>query len=189
MARVTFPKANLGASLAVQWLRRHASIAGGAGLIPGWGTKIPHAAWPKNRRKKKKSKSSYQSPVSNPSVVPVALEEKFKILHVTLQTTPRHYSIRLRLADLLSMPPNPFYPKSPYALSPLTGMPLSRHQLPSLTHSSSSFRVDLNVCHSLPPSSCLMSACSTLQRFFLTLAYSCSYVVICDYLFKISLPH
>ena len=28
----------------VQWLRFHASTAGSTGLIPGWGTKIPHAA-------------------------------------------------------------------------------------------------------------------------------------------------
>ena len=35
----------LRASLAVQWLRLHASTAGGTGLIPGWGTMIPHAAW------------------------------------------------------------------------------------------------------------------------------------------------
>ena len=33
-----------GTSLAVQLLRFHASITGGVGLIPGWGTKIPHAA-------------------------------------------------------------------------------------------------------------------------------------------------
>ena len=33
----------MGTSLAVQWLRLHASTAGGAGSIPGWGTKIPHA--------------------------------------------------------------------------------------------------------------------------------------------------
>ena len=31
-------------SLAVQWLRLCASTAGGAGSIPGRGTKIPHAA-------------------------------------------------------------------------------------------------------------------------------------------------
>ena len=30
-------------SLAVQWLRLHASTAGGTDLIPGQGTKIPHA--------------------------------------------------------------------------------------------------------------------------------------------------
>ena len=33
----------MGTSLAVQWLRVHASTAGGMGLIPGQGTKIPHA--------------------------------------------------------------------------------------------------------------------------------------------------
>ncbi|XP_033257416.1 uncharacterized protein C19orf44 homolog isoform X2 [Orcinus orca] len=33
-----------GTSLAVQWLRLCASNAGGVGSIPGWGTKIPHAA-------------------------------------------------------------------------------------------------------------------------------------------------
>ena len=37
--------AKYGASLAVQWLIRLCiSNAGGMGLIPGWGTKIPHAA-------------------------------------------------------------------------------------------------------------------------------------------------
>ena len=30
-------------SLAIQWLRPQASIAGGMGSIPGWGAKIPHA--------------------------------------------------------------------------------------------------------------------------------------------------
>ena len=30
-----------GTSLVVQWLRHHSRIAGGTGLIPGWGTKIP----------------------------------------------------------------------------------------------------------------------------------------------------
>ena len=32
-----------GISLVVQWLRLHASSAGGLGSIPGQGTKIPHA--------------------------------------------------------------------------------------------------------------------------------------------------
>ena len=32
-------------SLAVQWLRFHASTAWSTGQIPGRGTKIPHAAW------------------------------------------------------------------------------------------------------------------------------------------------
>ena len=33
------PKGEGGTSSAVQWLRLHASTAGGTGLIPGWGTK------------------------------------------------------------------------------------------------------------------------------------------------------
>ena len=35
----------MGNSLVVQWLRFHAFIAGGTSSIPGWGIKIPHAAW------------------------------------------------------------------------------------------------------------------------------------------------
>ena len=38
-------------SLAVQWLRLHASTAGGTGLTPGWGNKIPHAAWHGQKKK------------------------------------------------------------------------------------------------------------------------------------------
>ena len=34
-----------GTSLAVQWLRPWTYNAGGTGLIPGWGTKVLHAAW------------------------------------------------------------------------------------------------------------------------------------------------
>ena len=33
-------KTNLGTSLVVQWLRIWDSMAGGIGLIPGWGTKL-----------------------------------------------------------------------------------------------------------------------------------------------------
>ena len=36
-----------GASLLVQWLRLCTSHARGTGLIPAWGAKILHAAWPK----------------------------------------------------------------------------------------------------------------------------------------------
>ena len=35
---------HVGTSLVVQWLRLRALNAGGTGSIPGWGTKIPHAA-------------------------------------------------------------------------------------------------------------------------------------------------
>ena len=34
-----------GTSMAVQWLRLCAPIAGGVGLTPGQGTKILHATW------------------------------------------------------------------------------------------------------------------------------------------------
>ena len=37
-------KVCLGTSLVVQWLRLCASNAGGVGLIPGWGMKIPHVS-------------------------------------------------------------------------------------------------------------------------------------------------
>ena len=40
-------KIESGTSLAVQWLRLHAPNAGGTGSIPGWVTKISHAAWRK----------------------------------------------------------------------------------------------------------------------------------------------
>ena len=41
-------------SLAVQWLRLPAFTAGGAGSIPGWGTKVPHATKHGQKIKKKK---------------------------------------------------------------------------------------------------------------------------------------
>ena len=42
-----------GTSLAVQWLGLWASTAGDMGLIPGRGTKIPHAAWHGQKKKKR----------------------------------------------------------------------------------------------------------------------------------------
>ena len=41
----------MGTSLVVQWLKQRASTVGGAGLIPGRGTKIVHA-----KKKKRKEK-------------------------------------------------------------------------------------------------------------------------------------
>ena len=35
-----------------QWLRLHASNAGGMGSSPGQGTKIPHPMWQKKKKKK-----------------------------------------------------------------------------------------------------------------------------------------
>ena len=40
-----FKKQKIGTSLAVQWLKLHASTAGGTGSIPGQGTVIPNATW------------------------------------------------------------------------------------------------------------------------------------------------
>ena len=48
-----------GASLAVQWLRLCTPNAGGAGLIPGRGTRILHATWSRLKKKKKKKKDTY----------------------------------------------------------------------------------------------------------------------------------
>ena len=45
-------------SLAVQWLRLHTSTAGSTGLILGQGTKILHAAWHGQKKKKWKTKIS-----------------------------------------------------------------------------------------------------------------------------------
>ena len=47
---------------AVQWLRLHASIAGGTGSIPGWATQIPYgAAAQKNKTKQNKTKPKTQT--------------------------------------------------------------------------------------------------------------------------------
>ena len=43
----------LGTSLAVQWLRLHASTAWGTGSIRGWGIKIPHAVWSGQKKERK----------------------------------------------------------------------------------------------------------------------------------------
>ena len=39
-------------SLAVLWFRIYISNAGGAGLIPGWGTKDPQAVWHNQKENK-----------------------------------------------------------------------------------------------------------------------------------------
>ena len=52
-------------SLAVQWLRPRASTAGGAGSIPGWGTKIPHAKRCSQKKKKNRERERDETKVSN----------------------------------------------------------------------------------------------------------------------------
>ena len=44
----------------VQWLRLHASTAGDTGLIPGQGTKIPHAVWHSQKIKSKLKKICFK---------------------------------------------------------------------------------------------------------------------------------
>ena len=43
----------VGTSLVAQWLGFHASTEGGPSLIPGRGTKIPHAEWCSQKKKRK----------------------------------------------------------------------------------------------------------------------------------------
>ena len=47
-----------GTSLVVQWLGFHASTAGGAGSVPGGGTKMPHATQCSQEIKKIKNRTS-----------------------------------------------------------------------------------------------------------------------------------
>ena len=49
----TYLDNSLGTSLAVQWLRLQAPNARDTGLIPGWGTKILHATWFGQKKKKR----------------------------------------------------------------------------------------------------------------------------------------
>ena len=51
--RRKFKNAFFGTSLVIQWFSFSTSIAGGAGSIPGWGTKIPHAVWCSQKIKNK----------------------------------------------------------------------------------------------------------------------------------------
>ena len=47
----------MGTSLAVQWLRLRAPTTRDVGLIPGWGTRIPHASR-RGQRKKQENKKT-----------------------------------------------------------------------------------------------------------------------------------
>ena len=56
-------KTQVRTSLVVQWLRLCTSNAGGAGLIPGQGTKIPHAVVCSKKKKKKTKLTSQIMPL------------------------------------------------------------------------------------------------------------------------------
>lgn len=96
------------------------------------------------------------------------------------------YSISSSQANHLSVPQPFSTQKSPYPLSPLIQMPPSGHQLPPWAHSSSSLRVDLPVCHSLPNAALplLVAPCGFSNTCLLLQLRS----YLCDYLFKMSLP-
>ena len=49
---------NSGTALVIQWLRLCSSNAGGAGLILSQGTKIPHAEWWSQKKKKRQAKTN-----------------------------------------------------------------------------------------------------------------------------------
>jgi len=49
-------KTQSGTSLVVQWLRLLTSSAWGAGSIPDWEIKIPHAAWRVGKKEEKKKR-------------------------------------------------------------------------------------------------------------------------------------
>ena len=62
------------ASLAVQWLRLHTSIAGGVGSILGQRTKVPHVTWwAKNKEKKNNNYllSTHYVPGTGKQVLPL----------------------------------------------------------------------------------------------------------------------
>ena len=83
-----------GTSLAVQWLRLNIPNAGGTGLIPGGGTKIPHAERC-GQKKKKKDHNHWDSLVENltPQVWTRFQESKF------LSTYLGHSDKQLVLGD------------------------------------------------------------------------------------------
>ena len=69
-----------GTSLEFQWLRLRASNAGGAGLMPGWGAKIPHPTccmvWPKKKkREREKNKMTSENSYSLCSPPPGSLSQ------------------------------------------------------------------------------------------------------------------
>jgi len=54
-----------GTSLTVQWLRLHTSNAGVLGLIPGQGTKIPHAVKPSNNNNERNACGKARGEISH----------------------------------------------------------------------------------------------------------------------------
>ena len=57
----------------VQWLTIRASPAGGAGLIPGWGTKIPHSVRCGQKNNSKSGEMYPEVPMKEPGVCALTL--------------------------------------------------------------------------------------------------------------------
>ena len=91
----------LRASLAVQWLRLHASNAGDMGWIPGRGTKIPHASRCSKKKKPKypfisqsylSASAIYSPPLPHPFPLSCMNYVHFKIIPKQETGLPRWFS-------------------------------------------------------------------------------------------------
>ena len=71
-------KSPMGTSLAVQWLRLHASTAGGTGLISGLGTEIPHAEW--SGQNKQTNRMKLKKKIKNKNHLWLSSAHRFKFL-------------------------------------------------------------------------------------------------------------
>ena len=81
------PKVLLGTSLVVQWLRLPASTVKGAGLIPGRGTKILHAAWLGKKKKLNARNKHIQNPAQKPPKPLLPLEAQRKCRYWSYKPT------------------------------------------------------------------------------------------------------
>ena len=67
-----------GVSLAVQWLRLHTSNARDAGSNTGGGTKIPHAVWPKKKKKSSLLLFCWRTCIASYCPIPSLVSSLFK---------------------------------------------------------------------------------------------------------------
>ena len=91
-----------GASLEFQWLRCHASTAGGIGSIPGQGTKIPHATQ-SSQKKKRKQISGWKGEIQEgrpwkiwPGLQNLVRELLYDLATLLLQIYPKEVKMETR---------------------------------------------------------------------------------------------
>ena len=86
---------NSGTSLAVQWLKLPLPVQGGVSSIPGQGTKILHALWPKNQN------------IRNRSNIVTHSIKTFKMVHIKKnllkKCTIQWYSVNSHCATITSI--------------------------------------------------------------------------------------